>query len=232
MCPEERSKCNLDQRSNEFMSKLYKAGIGKKPIVWITHSMGGLLVKNIISKAWESNDPTIKNMCLNTKAVVFYSTPHIGTRVASFNQATSLVLWPSIEVRELKEGTQRFSLIFKHIILLYFVDCPNLKKLHTNFVEIANQIPMKIISFVETKSTQVTAMKFNFQFVEPHSGNPGLGEYYEIPLDHLGICKPANRYLNRISTSLHYLNSCYLQAFIHLSENSALNPRSFARNQE
>lgn len=55
------------------------------------------------------------------------------------------------------------------------------------------EIPMKITTFVETKSTVVTAMKFNFLFVEPHSGNPGVGDYYEIPQDHLDICKPINR---------------------------------------
>lgn len=32
--------------------------------------------------------------------------------------------------------------------------------------------------------------------VEPNSGNSEMGEYYEIPQDHLGICKPANRYFS------------------------------------
>lgn len=52
---------------------------------------------------------------------------------------------------------------------------------------------MRVVTFVETKSTVVTAMKFNFLLVEPKSGNPGVGEYFEIPQDHLGICKPGNR---------------------------------------
>lgn len=52
---------------------------------------------------------------------------------------------------------------------------------------------MEIITFVETNPTVVSALKFKFLIVEPESGNPGVGEYYEIPLDHLGICKPASR---------------------------------------
>lgn len=48
MCPEEHLKSNLDERSNEFLLKLHKAGVGKRPIVWVTHSMGGLLVKNML----------------------------------------------------------------------------------------------------------------------------------------------------------------------------------------
>lgn len=50
MCPSEHMKTNLEERSNEFIEKLIKSGLGKRPIVWITHSMGGLLVKNMLSK--------------------------------------------------------------------------------------------------------------------------------------------------------------------------------------
>lgn len=52
---------------------------------------------------------------------------------------------------------------------------------------------MKIITFVETNSTIVTALKINFLLVEPNSGNTGVGEYFEVPLDHLSICKPLTR---------------------------------------
>lgn len=50
ICPKEQQKANLEDRSTEFMAKLKKAGIGSKPIVWVAHSMGGLLVKNILHK--------------------------------------------------------------------------------------------------------------------------------------------------------------------------------------
>lgn len=53
---------------------------------------------------------------------------------------------------------------------------------------------MKIITFVERNSTILTALKLNFLLVEPNSGNPGVGEYFEVPQDHLSICKPLTRY--------------------------------------
>lgn len=52
---------------------------------------------------------------------------------------------------------------------------------------------MEIVSFSETKSTLITALKFPIQFVTSQSADPGIGEFYEIPQDHLCICKPANR---------------------------------------
>ncbi|KAH1026381.1 hypothetical protein HUJ05_000055 [Dendroctonus ponderosae] len=181
LCPSRKEKLTLNERSDLMVEKLVQSEVGKRPIVWITHSMGGLIVKNILCKgsrqfaAYSSNDPKLKSICLNTKGVVFYSTPHSGSKVANLSNAVSLVLWPSVEVQELKENS------------------PQLKVIHDEFLNIVRVVPMKVVTFVETKSTVVTALKFNFLLVEPKSGNPGVGEYYEIPQDHLGICKPGNR---------------------------------------
>ncbi|ENN72409.1 hypothetical protein YQE_10952, partial [Dendroctonus ponderosae] len=149
LCPSRKEKLTLNERSDLMVEKLVQSEVGKRPIVWITHSMGGLIVKNIF-------------------------TPHSGSKVANLSNAVSLVLWPSVEVQELKENS------------------PQLKVIHDEFLNIVRVVPMKVVTFVETKSTVVTALKFNFLLVEPKSGNPGVGEYYEIPQDHLGICKPGN----------------------------------------
>ncbi|KAF2904971.1 hypothetical protein ILUMI_01214 [Ignelater luminosus] len=175
ICPAEQTKTTLEERSNEFLEKLLKAGVGQRSIIWVTHSMGGLLVKNILCKASESNSQELKNLCSNTKAIVFYSTPHIGSRLANLSQPTALVLWPSVEIQELRE------------------ESPGLLQIHNKFLNVTNSYPIKIVSFVETKSTLVTAMKFNLLLVDPRSANPTVGEFFEIPQDHLGICKPANR---------------------------------------
>ncbi|KAL1509484.1 hypothetical protein ABEB36_004209 [Hypothenemus hampei] len=187
LCPSVKEKLTLDERSDIIALKLKNSGVGKRPIVWVTHSMGGLIVKNILSKAYHNNDPNLKNICLNTRGIVFYSTPHNGSKVANLSNAISLVLWPSVEVQELKENS------------------PQLKVIHEEFLKITKELPIKVITFVETKATVVTAMKFNFLLVEPTSGNPGVGEYFEIPQDHLGICKPENRYSFLYQKVLHLL---------------------------
>lgn len=122
LCPCENVKPNLEQRSRELSEKLILAGVGQRPIVWVTHSMGGLIVKNMLCDgnsilykcfiydyllftAFESDDPTKQDLCRNTKGIIFYSTPHVGSRIANFSQATALLLWPSVEVQELREST-------------------------------------------------------------------------------------------------------------------------------
>ncbi|XP_065171055.1 protein SERAC1-like isoform X2 [Atheta coriaria] len=175
MCPEIANNVTLEDRSTELMSELVDAGVGKRPIVWVAHSMGGLLVKNVISKALKSKDPAMQSLGNQSKAIFFYSTPHTGSKTAILNQTTSYLVWPSMDVQELRE------------------DSPNLRRIHNEFLDYLHRIPIRIFSFVENKPTIVSALKLNIEVVEKRSGNPGVGEYYEIPLNHLGICKPTNR---------------------------------------
>lgn len=65
----------------------------------------------LVFLAYESSVAEVRNMCLNTKSIVFYSTPHLGSRIANINQAIALVLWPSVEVQELREGYYYYNFV-------------------------------------------------------------------------------------------------------------------------
>ncbi|XP_033221806.1 protein SERAC1 isoform X2 [Belonocnema kinseyi] len=172
-CPIEGMRSTIKERSDEFIRKLNLAGVGKRPVMWVCHSMGGLLAKKMLVDEWKNGDK--HNICKNTRGIIFYSTPHRGSRIAALNQTTEMLIWPSVEVKELREQS------------------PELLNLHDNFLKMLDRFPMDVVSFSETKSTLVTALKFRLQFVNPESADPGVGEFFEIPQDHLSICKPANR---------------------------------------
>ncbi|XP_017795657.1 PREDICTED: protein SERAC1 [Habropoda laboriosa] len=173
-CPIEGAKTTMSERSKEYVKKLLTAGVGKRPAIWVCHSMGGLLVKKMLVDEWKNGDKN--DICKNTRAIIFYSTPHLGSRVAALKQTTQMVVWPSVEVQELRE------------------ESPQLLQLHNEFLDMLKEYPMEIVSFSEIKSTHVTPLKVPFQFVTPISADPGVGEFYEIAQDHLSICKPANRH--------------------------------------
>ncbi|XP_008212677.1 protein SERAC1 [Nasonia vitripennis] len=173
LCPIEGVRSTIKERSSEFTRKLIMAGVGKRSIVWACHSMGGLLVKQLLVEEWKNGDKN--NLVRNTKGIVFYSTPHRGSHVAALNQTTQMLVWPSVEVQELREQS------------------PNLLQLHNDFLKMLQEHDIEIISFGETKPTRVTALKVPFRFVNPSSADPGVGEFFEIPQDHLSICKPASR---------------------------------------
>lgn len=54
---------------------------------------------------WKSGDKN--GICKNTKAILFYGTPHRGSHVAALKQATQMLLWPTVEVQELREGNRQ-----------------------------------------------------------------------------------------------------------------------------
>lgn len=44
------SRPSLTDRSTHLIQVLKEAGVGKRPIIWVAHSMGGLIVKDLIVK--------------------------------------------------------------------------------------------------------------------------------------------------------------------------------------
>ena len=175
-CPNQNTRAKMADRSIEYMQMLHKVGVGKRPIIWVTHSMGGLLVKNMLISAYESEDKDLHNIFRNSKAIVFFSCPHLGSEVADLKMPTEMLFWPSLEVQELRYRS------------------PSLVDLHLKFLQLLKVSPIKILSFAETKATSVTAMKWPINFVQPHSADPGVGEFFEVPLDHIDICKPVGRH--------------------------------------
>uniref|UniRef100_A0A8C8GFQ1 Protein SERAC1 n=1 Tax=Oncorhynchus tshawytscha TaxID=74940 RepID=A0A8C8GFQ1_ONCTS len=95
-CPVENQRMSLAYRSRELLKKLKSAGVGDRPVVWVSHSMGGLLVKKMLLDA--SRDPDMKELMKNTKGVMFYSVPHHGTFMAEYSVNVRYLLFPSVEI--------------------------------------------------------------------------------------------------------------------------------------
>ncbi|CAG4942368.1 unnamed protein product [Colias eurytheme] len=184
-CPLQNT--DIATRASELIPTLVDAGVGKKNLVWLTHSMGGLIVKQLLIQASECQDPNTKQLCDYTKAIVFYSTPHKGSALATMPRAAAAVLWPSQDVRQLQENS------------------PVLLKIHNAFIKYADHYGWETISFAETLPTPVTAFKVPIHFVQPDSADLGRGVFYQLPLDHLSICKPATRQSILYTTVLNVL---------------------------
>jgi hypothetical protein len=101
-CPE--TIFSLQQRSSQLLNDLIRCKIGEKPIIWVTHSMGGLLVKQMLTDISQSNDSKVKNILEQTKGIIFYSVPHRGTEVAVWSPGIQRIISPSSQVLELRKG--------------------------------------------------------------------------------------------------------------------------------
>ncbi|KPJ09028.1 Protein SERAC1 [Papilio machaon] len=173
-CP--LQSADIPTRAVELIPALIDARVGQRnvPIIWLAHSMGGLIVKQLLIEAAESQDD-LQKICEQTKAVLFYSTPHRGTSLASLPRAADAVLWPSHDVKQLKENS------------------PILLNIQNKFLTVADKYDFETISFAESMPTLVTAFKVPMHFVAANSADLGRGVFYQLPLDHLTICKPASR---------------------------------------
>ncbi|XP_034015489.1 protein SERAC1 [Thalassophryne amazonica] len=171
-CPAENHRKSLAYRSQEILKKLKLAGVGERPVVWVAHSMGGLLVKKMLLDS--AQDPDMHRLLKNTKGVLFYSVPHHGTSMAEYSVNVRYLLFPSIEVRELCK------------------DSPALRSLNENFLNIAKENEFKVLSFAETVPTNIGPM-IKILVVPMQSANLGIGELIEVDVDHLNICKPEKK---------------------------------------
>ncbi|KAG9347650.1 hypothetical protein JZ751_005222 [Albula glossodonta] len=171
-CPVENQRKSLAYRSRELLKKLKTAGVGDKPVIWVAHSMGGLLVKKMLLDA--AKDPEMQPLMKNTKGIMFYSVPHHGTFMAEYSVNVRYLLFPSIEVRELCR------------------DSPALRELNENFLNIASDRDIKVLSFAETCPTTIGPM-IKMVVVPAQSADLGIGDFIQVDVDHLNICKPEKK---------------------------------------
>jgi pimeloyl-ACP methyl ester carboxylesterase len=67
--------------SRGVLTALDNANVGSAPIVFICHSLGGLIVKRVLEIVADEKLGNIRDV---TRAVVFFSTPHGGSNLANF----------------------------------------------------------------------------------------------------------------------------------------------------
>ncbi|KAH9305135.1 hypothetical protein KI387_009539, partial [Taxus chinensis] len=149
----------LEEVSLMLLKKLVAAGIGDRPVVFVTHSMGGLVVKQMLFQAGKQNITKLVN---NTSGIVFYSCPHFGSKLADMPWRMGLILRPAPSIGELRSGSPRLE------ELNHFV-----RQLHI-------KSGLQVLSFSETKVTPLVegygGWAFRMEVVPIESAYPGFGE--------------------------------------------------------
>jgi pimeloyl-ACP methyl ester carboxylesterase len=72
----------IDKRAGNLSQKLANVGLGALPLLFICHSMGGLVVKSLIVGSQTQADPDRKRLVGKVCGVVFCATPHRGSAFA------------------------------------------------------------------------------------------------------------------------------------------------------
>ncbi|RMZ94486.1 hypothetical protein BpHYR1_038581 [Brachionus plicatilis] len=103
-------KSSIKQRAVDLLEELDQVGIGEKPCVWVCHSMGGLIIKQLLLNASKLGKKGRK-IFENTKAIIFLSTPHLGSSIARTVTKFKFATNPSVELFELSTQNNKLKIL-------------------------------------------------------------------------------------------------------------------------
>jgi pimeloyl-ACP methyl ester carboxylesterase len=73
------SKSDLFSHANDLLYALERERPKGRSIVFVAHSLGGLLVKEVLHRSQQAGEADLNDIVESTKAVVFLGTPHRGS---------------------------------------------------------------------------------------------------------------------------------------------------------
>jgi len=173
--PDAGAAMSLPRRAENALDLLVGAGIGQRPVCFITHSLGGLLVKGILRRSADSQFATDRLQVVEQcRGVLFLATPHQGSRLADLAGAIKVYL-PSVSTLDLKDNDD-------HLMDLY--------EWYRSYAPSHHILTRSYYENKETKGVVIV--------VKRSSADPGVaGETARGPTpldrDHLEISKPRNR---------------------------------------
>ncbi len=154
----------FDQASN-LLKNLEVKDIGDRPLIFVTHSMGGLVVKKVIRTAQDFDDK--KAIIEQTKGIVFLSTPHQGSDLANLINKVKVLTRTTVSVKELRAHE------------------PQLRELNQWYLQNVEKFGIKTEVFYETQPISGVLV------VNESSANPGIKDANPtaVEKDHNSIAK-------------------------------------------
>ncbi|KAI1738026.1 Alpha/Beta hydrolase protein [Xylaria scruposa] len=161
------------EHGNDFMVKMERALRDKLPIIFVAHSLGGLVVKAAINGMQSSIDSRYQQFSRRISAVVFCGTPHRGSDAAALGKLASNLL-----ALALVDSNSRLLSDMR-------VDSRTLESIQTDFLRALYRTPLRIHSFQEGRA--LTGVRgLNDKVVGDESSRLGLAEetFETIDADH------------------------------------------------
>jgi tetratricopeptide (TPR) repeat protein/pimeloyl-ACP methyl ester carboxylesterase len=194
----------IEQRAGNVAFKLAKTGLGSRPIVFVTHSIGGLVVKSLIVDSQTLPDQDRKKIVRAVRGIVFCGTPHRSSAMA--DAAGKLGIYFS--------GAAAYLAGFLGWTLGGFIGRftstrPQVKEmeantkpldfLHEKFVEWQSNYQIAVDTYAETQplSRVLFLMRtLDCGVVVPHaSANSGIAKcvVHDVDDHHLSLVRPRDR---------------------------------------
>jgi pimeloyl-ACP methyl ester carboxylesterase len=155
--------------ANATLNLMDSHALGGRPIVFICHSMGGILVKQMLNSAATLRDKQWEKIVEQTAGVVFLATPHIGSALANIVKSVPYV--PSLRTHELARNDSAL----RQLHLWYRTNAPALNIATLTFFETRRIGPIMVVDQTSADSDVPGSLPV------------------AIDADHFGICKPSSK---------------------------------------
>lgn len=163
-----------DRAGNVRARLLATLGERDEPIAFVCHSLGGLIVKQLLLDLQQQKDrnPQAAAFLKRIRQIVFLATPHTGSWKGTLLDRIRFLAWPSSIARVLVAND------------------PTLRSINVAYRGLADE-RRKVLRHLVLYETQQTAVG---GIVDEASADPGLpGEPTAIDADHITIAKPRDR---------------------------------------
>lgn len=165
-----KKEMDMFERAGNVLEAFVGQGIGARPLIFIAHSLGGILTKIILRKSCDSTDEDWKAISERTRLVTYLSTPHTGAILA---KALDVLPLTSSHIKLLANETGFLEDLNSH---------------YRSFAETSSHLTTVV--YYEKHTTKKIAVVVNRD-----SADPGVVRCALVPVDkdHLDICKPGSR---------------------------------------
>ena len=161
-----KKEMDLFERAGNVLEQFASFGIGDRPIVFVAHSLGGILVKIVLRKSCESDDQEWRRVAESTKLVFFLGTPHLGSELANLGKVIPYT---------------------SKLVALLANESGLLEDLNGHYRGLTNnREDLKTVAYYEKHTTRGVVV------VPRESADPGVARSIAIAVDkdHINICKP------------------------------------------
>lgn len=172
----------IEKRAGNLAQKLANAGLGVRPLVFITHSMGGLVLKSLIVGSQTLADADRKRIVRMIRCIVFCATPHRGSAFADAAGVLGAFFGGSQDhVDEMRANAEPLDI------------------LHDEFIEWHREHKVPVLSYAENVGlfrTRRFLAPLALGLVVPRaSANPGIAGHTvrDVDDDHLTLVRPRDR---------------------------------------
>ena len=166
----------------ELAAKRREDGATKRPIIFVAHSLGGLVVKRALvysSEITSSKTEHLRSVYVSTSGIIFLGTPHKGSELGEWGSYLEWLCHAVVPKKVL--DTQ------PHLVNALKTNSETLQLIDTSFSKIMK--PFNVYYFYEAKPTD---FKGTYRYVvDKESAAPNLPDVERagIQADHSGMCK-------------------------------------------